>query len=62
MNGRYQGKRFFAFILITICIMGAFYLHHPETFGSLANALTGMFAAYVAGQSATDWKEASKTQ
>jgi uncharacterized membrane protein YeaQ/YmgE (transglycosylase-associated protein family) len=50
-------KRFAAFILVALLVMIGYALDHPETFAMFANVMLGLFGAYVAGQSFTDWKK-----
>lgn len=58
MNGRYHGKRFRSLIFVAVLLTIAFYVGDPESFGAYATTLGGMYAVYLAGQSATDWKQA----
>lgn len=57
---RFAGKRFAAFLMTLLVIAAGFWMHHAETFGALAQYVTALFGAYVAGQSATDWKHGSE--
>ncbi len=58
MSDRYQGKRFRSLIFISILLTLAYYLGDPASFGAYATTLGGIYAAYLAGQSATDWQKA----
>lgn len=54
---RYQGKRFWGFLLVVTVLMLAYLFGRPETFGALSTALGAMYGTYAIGQSATDWKK-----
>ena len=56
MNGRYQGKRFRSFLLALLALCVGYAFGDPNSFGAFSAAITGLYTAYLAGQSATDWK------
>lgn len=58
MNDRYHGKRFWSLILVTVLLVLGYFFGNPETFGAYSTGLGGMYAVYLAGQSATDWQKA----
>ncbi len=60
MNGRYQGKRFLSFLLALLALCLGFIFGEPDSFGAFSAAITGLYTAYLAGQSATDWKNGNK--
>lgn len=56
---RYLGKRFAAFSLcVSALVIGLMY-GPIEAFPSYSTTLGLLFAAYIGGQSATDWKHGS---
>jgi len=55
MNGRYQGKRFASFLVATAALLAAFFGAHPDSFGAFSTAIAGLYGAYLAGQSVTDY-------
>lgn len=58
MNGRYQGKRFAAFLLVALALCIGFFAGNTENFGNFAMYLSAAYGAYLTGQSATDWQKA----
>lgn len=59
-TGRYQGKRFRSLIFISILLTVGYYVGDPDGFGTYAATLGTLYGAYLAGQSATDWKNGSR--
>ena len=58
MNGRYHGRRFLSLLLITMILTAGYFAGDPDTFGAFSTTLGVLYAAYLAGQSATDWQKA----
>ena len=56
---RYNGRRFAAFLISTLLLTVGLFAGVAESFPSFATTLGMIYGAYVTGQSATDWKEAS---
>lgn len=56
MKDRYQGKRFFGFLLTSSLLFAGLILGNPESYSSFAGAIGIIYAAYLSGQSYTDGK------
>lgn len=54
---RYHGRRFASFMVATSALMGGFFFGNAMIFGAYATSLGVLYAAYLAGQSATDWQK-----
>lgn len=59
MFSSYRGRRFAALLIAMVVLLTGFFAGQPESFGAFAQALGAMLLAYLAGQSATDWKKYS---
>ena len=55
---KYHGRRFASFLVATAALAGGFFFGDPMIFGAYATSLGVLYAAYLAGQSATDWQKA----
>lgn len=55
---RYAGKRFAALLVSVVLVFIGFMLGPKETFGAFSTAIGLMLGSYLAGQSATDYKNA----
>ena len=51
-----EGKRFICFLLCLIMLLVGLFVG-GELFGIFAGSVTGLYTAYLAGQTATDWRE-----
>lgn len=56
-GGRYQGRRFAAFILAFAGLNAAFFFGAGEQFANYTMALGALYIAYAGSQGATDWKK-----
>ena len=56
MNERYQGKRFFGFLLSVGALCGGFIAGDPAIFASFASSLAVLYGLYLGGQTYTDAK------
>jgi hypothetical protein len=54
MNERYQGKRFFGFLLSIGALCGGFLSGNPELFATFASSLAVLYGLYLGGQTYTD--------
>ena len=54
--GRYSGKRFGGFLVVSGLLTAGFFWGEPLAFASFATTLGLLYTVYVGGQSATDWK------
>jgi hypothetical protein len=55
---KYSGRRFASLILAFVCLVGGYFGGDPDSFGAFSTAVTVLYAAYLTGQSATDWQKA----
>ena len=55
MNGRYHGRRFRSFLLALVALCVGYAFGPPDSFGAFSAAITGLYTAYLAGQSLTDY-------
>ncbi len=55
---KYHGRRFASLILAFTCLVGGYFGGDADSFGAFSTAVTVLYAAYLAGQSATDWQKA----
>lgn len=56
-SNRYRGKRFVSLLFVVTLLAAGFFLGPETTFGSYSTALGALYAAYLAGQSATDYQK-----
>ena len=58
MNGRYQGKRFASFLVVTVLLTVGLFWGQAANYVVFAQTLGLAYAVYLGGQSATDWQKA----
>ena len=56
MIDRYQGKRFFGFLLSVSALCGAYLAGDPAGFATFTAALVAIYGLYLGGQTYTDAK------
>ena len=57
---RYRGRRFAGFLLTAGLLVAGLFVGEPENYLAFSTALGLIYGAYLAGQSATDWKNGAK--
>ena len=50
-------KRFLSLILAMGALVLGLFAGNPDIFGSFSTTIAALYGAYLAGQSATDWKK-----
>lgn len=58
MNARYHGKRFASLLFVVVLLAMGFFFGPETSFGAYSTSLAALYAAYLAGQSVTDYEKA----